>query len=348
MRTIIALLFLILIPLPLYAAEVPPTVLYFEDDEAQPLKYHFTVNDELYYETDDDGYYIFNNTVNEIEVDGQVIPLKVGQYHIIHVEQPMEDNIPDNANIEAAQATDKETTVKVFTPAFTPSEPVHVDLSSNDKKIATRELDNGTATFNNLQPNTTYTVTTDDAIAPISIKQGETKHLTVQSDEPMPKARAVRVTPQRSPQKQRLTVALDDDSAQDNKNNRSDQDIKKPKSDKQSKKKRYQYTRTTIYPEESIKKSDATETIPQTNPYPNHRIQHSTQPEFEQPVQEAFIEDTTKQQKVSYNNDFLPHNKKQQTGETLPDTGETYNRTFLSILLFVYGSAIIYLSRLIK
>lgn len=345
MRTIIALLFLMLIPLPLYAAEVPPTVLYFKDHQAQPLKYHFTVNDDLYYETDDDGYYIFNNTVNEIKVDGQVIPLKVGQYHIIHVEQPMDYNFPDNTDIEV---TDEETTVKVFTPAFTPSEPVHVYLTSNDKKVAASELVNGTATFNNLQPDTTYTVTADDAIAPISIKQGETRHITVQSNEPMPKARAARVTPQRSPQKQRLTVTLDDDSVHDNENRHVNQAVKKRQSDNQSKKKQYQYTRTTIFPENNINKSDATEAIPKTNHYPSHRTEYSVPPKYEQSIQEESIEATTKQQKASFKNADLPHNKKQQADETLPDTGETYNTIFLSILLFAYGSAIIYLSRLIK
>ena len=345
MRTIIALLFLMLIPLPLYAAEVPPTVLYFEDHQAQPLKYHFTVNDDLYYETDDDGYYIFNNTVNAIEVDGQVIPLKVGQYHIIHVEQPVDNSLPDNTDIET---TNDETTVKVFTPAFTPSEPVHVYLSSNDKKVASSELVNGTATFNNLQPDTTYTVTADDAIAPISIKQGETRHITVQSDEPMPKARAARVSPQRSPQKQQLTVALDDDAAHDHKNKRVNQAVKKRQSDTQSKKKQYQYTRTTIFPNNNINKSDATESLPKTHYYPSHRTEYSTQPEYEQPIQEESIEAATKQQKASFKNADLPHNKKQQADETLPDTGETYNTTFLSILLFTYGSAIIYLSRIIK
>lgn len=118
MRTIIILLLLLIIPLPLYANELPPTILYFENEHAQPLKYHFTVNDDLYYETDDDGYYIFNNTVNEIEVDGQIIPIKVGHKHIIHVDEPVDgilEEVPRPHDDETEQPSNNDTTVRVFT-----------------------------------------------------------------------------------------------------------------------------------------------------------------------------------------------------------------------------------------
>lgn len=368
MRTTIILLLLLFIPLPLHANELPPTILYFENEHAEPLKYHFTVNDELYYETDDDGYYIFNNTVNQIEVDGQVIPIKVGHKHIIHVEEPLDDPLEEvpHPHDETDQLS---TTVKVFTPAFTPSEAVHVYLNEGQTRIATSEAQDGVVHFDNLKRDTVYTATTDEALEPIRIKQGETRRITVNTDDPAPKVRAARVMPQRAPEKQKLNVKLNNESDEEESN--KEESYKKESNDEQlnevepsnkekEKQKKYTYTKRTIPLQEGNDKAQQ-EVMPQIPVTPiednqknsyNRAEQYDTAPQYESHIQKAQDKEETAAPETTYTSpqDYaeLEYKEEQAVDKTLPDTGDAYNNPLLlSILFTVYGGCILYISRLI-
>ncbi|MEE1106937.1 MAG: hypothetical protein UH078_03030 [Macrococcus canis] len=366
MRTTIILLLLLIIPLPLHANEVPLTILYFENEHAEPLKYHFTVNDELYYETDDDGYYIFNNTVNQIEVDGQVIPIKVGHKHIIHVEEPVDDALEEvpHPHDETDQLS---TTVKVFTPAFTPSEAVHVYLNEGQTRIATSEAQDGVAHFDNLKRDTVYTATTDEAVEPIRIKQGETRRITVNTDDPAPKVRAARVMPQRVPEKQKLNVKLNNESDEEESNKEesykeesNDEPLNEAEQSKKEKQKKYTYTKRTIPLQESNdkKQQEVMPQIPvtpiednQKNSY-NTTEQYDTAPQYESHIQKAQDKEETAAPETTYmlpqDDAELEYKEEQAVDKTLPDTGDaSTNPLLLSVLFTVYGGCILYISRLI-
>lgn len=343
MRTIIILL-LLLFPLPLYASELPPTILYFENEHAQPLKYHFTVNDDLYYETDDDGYYIFNNTVNEIEVDGQIIPIKVGHKHIIHVDEPVDgilEEVPRPHDDETEQPSNNDTTVRVFTPAFTPSEAVHVYLNEGHKRIATSEAKDGTAHFDNLKRDTVYTATTDEAAEPIRIKQGETRRITVQTDDPPPKVRAARVIPQNAPEKHKLNIKLNDEADEEQSN------------EEQQTQKKYPYTKRPVISKENNNKAYK-EVMPQIPVSPvedDESSSYNAAEQYESPIQkergtkEVTTEETTS---MNFKDPDDQYTAKQAVDKTLPDTGYAYtNPLLLSVLFTVYGGCMLYISRLI-
>lgn len=358
MRTTIILLLLLIIPLPLHANELPPTILYFENEHAEPLKYHFTVNDELYYETDDDGYYIFNNTVNQIEVDGQVIPIKVGHKHIIHVEEPLDDALEEvpHPHDETDQLS---TTVKVFTPAFTPSEAVHVYLNEGQTRIATSEAQDGVAHFDNLKRDTVYTATTDEAVEPIHIKQGETRRITVNTDDPAPKVRAARIMPQRAPEKQKFNVKLNNESDEEESNDEPLNEVE-PSNKEKEKQKKYTYTKRTIPLQEGNDKAQQ-EVIPQIPVTPiednqknsyNRTGQYDTAPQYESHIQKAQDKEETASQETTYtpsqDDAELEYKEKQAVDKTLPDTGDaSTNPLLLSVLFTVYGGCILYISRLI-
>ncbi|WP_320186828.1 hypothetical protein [Macrococcoides caseolyticum] len=361
MRTIIILL-LLLFPSPLYASELPPTILYFENEHAQPLKYHFTVNDDLYYETDDDGYYIFNNTVNEIEVDGQIIPIKVGHKHIIHVDEPVDDILEEVSrphDDETEPPSNNDTTVKVFTPAFTPPEAVHVYLNEGHKRIATSEAKDGAAHFDNLKRDTVYTATTDEAVEPIRIKQGETRRITVQTDDPPPKVRAARVIPQNAPEKQKLNVKLNNESGEEESNEEQLNEAEQSKKEKE-KQKKYTYTKRVIPLQEDNDKApqEVKPQIPVTPIEDNHSSsyntteQYDTAPQSESHIQKAQGMDETASQEKTYmppqGYAELEYKEKQAVDKTLPDTGDAYtNPLLLSVLFTVYGGCMLYISRLI-
>ncbi|WP_144781650.1 hypothetical protein [Macrococcoides caseolyticum] len=343
MRTIIILL-LLLFPLPLYASELPPTILYFENEHAQPLKYHFTVNDNLYYETDDDGYYIFNNTVNEIEVDGQIVPIKVGHKHIIHVEEPLDDileEIPRPHDEETEPPSNNNTTVKVFTPAFTPPEAVHVYLNEGHKRIATSEAKDGTAHFDNLKRDTVYTATTDEAVEPIRIKQGETRRITVQTDNPPPKVRAARVIPQKPPEKQKLNIKLNDEAEEEESN------------EEQQTQKKYTYTKRPVISKENNNKAykEVKPQIPVSPVQDDQSSSYNYAEQYESPIQKerGTKEVTTKETtSMNFKDPDDQYTAKQTVDKTLPDTGDAYtNPLLLSVLFTVYGSCMLYISRLI-
>lgn len=345
MRTIIILLLLLIIPLPLYANELPPTILCFENEHAQPLKYHFIVNDELYYETDDDGYYIFNNTVNEIEVDGQIIPIKVGHKHIIHVDEPVDgllEEVPRPHDDETEQPSNNDTTVRVFTPAFTPSEAVHVYLNEGHKRIATSEANDGTAHFDNLKRDTVYTATTDEAVEPIRIKQGETRRITVQTDDPPPKVRAARVMPQNAPEKQKLNIKLNDEADEEQSN--KEQQIQK----------KYTYTKRSVTSQENNNKAykGVIPQIPVSPVEDDESSSYNVAEQYESPIQkESGTKEITTQETTSMHpEDHIDseYKVKQTVDKTLPDTGDAYtNPLLLSVLFTAYGGCILYISRLI-
>ncbi|UTH06494.1 hypothetical protein [Macrococcoides canis] len=352
MRTTIILLLLLIIPLPLHANELPPTILYFENEHAEPLKYHFTVNDELYYETDDDGYYIFNNTVNQIEVDGQVIPIKVGHKHIIHVEEPVDDALEEvpHPHDETDQLS---TTVKVFTPAFTPSEAVHVYLNEGQTRIATSEAQDGVAHFDNLKRDTVYTATTDEAVEPIRIKQGETRRITVNTDDPSPKVRAARVMPQRAPEKQKLNVKLNNESDEEESNDEPLNEAE-PSNKEKEKQKKYTYTKRTIPLQEGNDKAqqEVISQIPVTPIEDNQKNSYNTTEQYESHIQKAQDKEETAAPETTYmppqDDAELEYKEEQAVDKTLPDTGDAYtNPLLLSVLFTVYGGCILYISRLI-
>ncbi|UBH15041.1 hypothetical protein [Macrococcus armenti] len=397
MRNRCLLLLLFLIPIPAFANELPPTVLYFEDAQAKPLKYHFNVNDELNYETDDDGYYIFNNTINEIEVDGQKIPIKVGQMYIIHVTEPINENEEHTTNKEPT--TEKETTVekeqhakenkrepannskdvttvKVLTPSFTPSEPVNVYLNDGKKRVAANKTKDGIVHFRNLDMRKTYTVTTDSTTTPVNIKQGESRLLKLHTNALAPKVRAIRVETKHAPVKQSLAVQLNREKKTDEVKTRNsdtsirkltDTDKSKKQNDVESKDKEYTYTkREIISPEKNTQIKQAKPQIPvkpgdfgEVQNTPEQYDQYTTQTKDRNvtqgtsPLQEKLRSDKDKTSENNFNHSInksseVSNKQKEINNSELPETGETYNIAFLSILLFAYGSAIIYLSRLIK